>query len=164
MMRSAVNPYERLLTVNSSNNGFPARIPTATDPSSNLGMISWTTRGPDIPNHLDIVPYGIGADNTTFVMRIISWNYNKSDADWVPAPLAELTCTLCGVLAVATTARYCDTITLAAGYNSNVGVEVVSPATSVLGHIIVDTKGSEKIELSFNTNSATNANALYRFL
>lgn len=137
-------------------------------------------RGPGVPgaNGLFLMPYGLHAsvDNKTMSMRVVAWKpvgfETPSTMLWIPIPLVEVACTLSGTqIGVANktliaTEGFADTIALTGTTaNANVGVELVSPANDTAGHMIVDIKGAQKIEVIFTTGgSATSCNALFALL
>jgi hypothetical protein len=121
-------------------------------------------------NQVLIVPFGAGTENTTFSMRIIGWRVagRGMAALWIPVVLAEIACTLSATVGVAgkeavATDRFVDTITLVTG-TQNVSMELVSPTGDEIGHVLVDIKGFQKLELSYDMTGATNGNALLAFL
>lgn len=155
---------------------FPSRIPTITEP---LGSATrWVIDNGSYPigqsgqNSVIILPYGVGADNATFLLRLYGWrvlpwrtfgNVNQ----WIPILLAQLTCTLdAGSPGVATTEvgstkYFVDTLSLTYG-NANVSIDVNTIAsTGLIAHFQASIKGFQKLECTFDTNSsATGMNAL----
>lgn len=131
-------------------------------------------------NLVKIVPFGVGSDTNTMVMRVIGWHlafdrgaeqslYGAAvgDALWIPVPLGEFTCTLSTPVGVAqsiigATNRFCDTIALVGtSGNDDVDISIYSPADNSIAHVVVDMKGAQKLEIIFHTNSsATSCNAL----
>ncbi len=153
--------YAVACTANKTDASFPSKVATATIPVTGTGIIDVVE-----PNDtLEIIPYGIGADNTTFKLRVIGWRKidHATTPLWRPQIIAEFTCTNStdvGVVStvVLNTERFADTIVLAAG-----GIAAVfSPANNTAGSAILDISGFSKIEFTFDMNSsATSANCLY---
>ena len=156
---------------NSTDATFPSKIPTATEPTG-TGVIEMATPNSIITsNGIRVMPYGTGAENTTFSLRVIGWS--KIDANpfdinktlWIPVVLCELLCTLSTVVGVATkcivaTERFADTLAVTTG-STGVTLDAVSPTGNVAAHALVDTKGHRKIEITFTTGgSATDMNCL----
>lgn len=154
-------PIAGLLPLGDANNGTGSAIIEA---GSLIGVTA--------QNKLNIVPFGTGADDSTFSVRVICWRKFGNDAltwIWVPVNLVELLCTICTVPGVAGTLvdgthNFCDTIVVTTG--SALGGELAnesinSPGNNTIAHAVIDMKGAQFIELSFSTgNSATAANAL----
>lgn len=144
------------------------------------GGIKFPLAKAEAPNLVKLVPFGVGSDDNTFLMRVIGWHlvfdrgaeqslYGAAvgDAMWDPVPLGEFTCTLCTQIGVAqgvigATNRFCDTITVVGTSGTN-GIDfgIYSPANNTQAHVVVDMKGSQKLEVIFDRNSsATSCNAL----
>jgi hypothetical protein len=114
-----------------------------------------------IPASLVIQPWGAGADNTTFDLRI--WAYRDLENSFQPILLAQVSCTLCATTGTSggnlgTGNRYVDTITITAG-NANVGLEAVSPTSDLPAHVILVTKGGGVLWFDFDMTGATSGNA-----
>lgn len=134
-------------------------------------------------NKVIIVPFGAGSDTNTFVMRVFGWRlafdrdkaHTLGTAVWIPVKLAEFTCTLstpagpaagpAGAGILATTDLLCDTIAIVGtSGNTNIDLSITSPADNTIAHVVVDLKGSQKLELQFSTGgSATSCNALVAY-
>jgi hypothetical protein len=121
------------------------------------------------PNSLILKPYGTGADDATFLMRVWAW-YPTRDPNaaitttlWLPMLLGEFTCTLSTKVGVAASDidnlhRFCDLIVLTANTGTaGVSNEVVSPGNNDPGHIVLDMKGAMMISIKFNMNSSATA-------
>jgi hypothetical protein len=151
---TAILPFGELLATNSTDTAFTANAATATEPTG-AGIIDLGARPNGMPNTLLLVPFGAGAGDTTFDMRVTGWAYVGTL--WVPVVLAEFNCTLgtaTGVAGqpVANTDQFVDTITLATAHagSNGVSVSVVSPAGNLVAHALVDCKGFGKIEIEFD--------------
>ena len=176
--------WRRVRTVNCTDNGFPSRIITATEPSGTGNSAAQATSsavfdltgdfGGAAPNAVVIKPYGAGSNNNTFSLRIIGWakidEGDPATVEWDPTVLVELAVTLsstpiglAGRVIVATD-LFADTIALTTG-NDDVSCDIVSPTGDVAAHAVADLKGFTKLEVTFTTGgSATNCNALIRFI
>ncbi len=173
--------WRRVRSTNTTDNGFPSRIIRATEPSGTGNSAAQATASavidmtqPDgggiTQNAMIIKPYGAGANNATFSLRVIGWRKveegDPTTTIWDPTVLVELACTLsstpiglAGKVIVATD-LFADTIVLTTG-NDDVSCDIVSPTGDVAAHAVVDLKGFTKIEMTFTTGgSATNCNAL----
>jgi len=157
----AAQTLKRAFLTNQSDGSFPSRIPTITEPQTGSGIIAATG------TTLEVHPYGTGADNTTFSMRVIGWRkilHTPAAREflWTPTIIAELLCTNSAAVGIAlsplsTSERFADTITLGAG-----GVAVLfSPANDTPARALVDIDGFDKIEFTFDMTGATDANVLY---
>lgn len=123
---------------------------TTTAPAA-AAVLPRPTVGGFTPRWLRLLPFGTGSDNATFTLQVVAWS-NVSGL-WVPSILYEATCTLStsvGVAgaAVVATERFADTITSTANKgNANVDVVVLSPADNTPGHVVIDVKGAEMVEV-----------------
>jgi hypothetical protein len=180
----------RARVTNTTDTSFPTRIPTATEPSGLGDAAAQTTsavfdlsRGQGASggntqyNRALIVPFGAGSDTQTFDMRILGWYSIKSRTGgdnpntrlWVPIPLAQITCSLSLQVGVAgkvnvATDVFCDTLAIGTTTaNQGVSIDVVSGANDLTAHLVVDLKGAQKLELTFDMTGATSGNALVGF-
>lgn len=179
-------PLAKARSVNYTTNGFPSLVPTTTEPVVDAGTatgqaaIALGSQTPALSglarNSAIVLPYGADAaiNNKTGSMRVIGWGSidsptSQSGRLWIPVPLVEVQCTFNGTQigvagkALIATEGFASTITLTGTTaNANVGVEIVSPANSTIGYLIVDLRGFQKIEFIFTTGgSVTSCNALY---
>jgi hypothetical protein len=182
-------PFRKVRQTNATDAAFPARTPTATEPSGVGDNAAQATASAvfdlvgDAPRHdgrseknrMMIVPFGAGADTNTLSLRVIGWRIaydrNKAQQDhkgiWIPVPLCELLCTLSTPTGVANrdvvaTDLFADTIALTGTTaNDDVDISITSPANNTIAHAVVDMKGFQKVEIIFQTgSSATDCNAL----
>lgn len=171
---TAVRPLVRHRTVNATDTSFPSKVPTATKPSGTGASASAAsvaeTKG---ASNLRVVPFGAGSDTNTFSLRVIGWKFvgtPGSDELWVPTVLAEYSCALTTAVGVAAkavldTERFCDTLTLTANMgNDGVDTTKFSPGGDLVAHFLVDLKGSDLFELTFDMTGATSGNALTQLL
>jgi hypothetical protein len=182
--------FVRIRGTNATDNGFPSRIPTLTEPtglgdsaaqataSAVLNLRNNTGSGAGGPNRVIVVPFGVGSDTNTFSFRVIGWRRARARSGdgtapasnrllWVPIVLGEFSATLSLQVGVADSLisasnRFCDTIALTGTTaNDDVSIDLVSPANDTTGHVVLDVKGFEKLEITFTTGgSATSCNAL----
>lgn len=184
--RKACTTDQTGTTFSSGNGNLP--IPQAATPTGdsgtatggavhNLSFGDGTNRGEYSQNFLKIIPYGVGADDTTFSMRVYGWTrfYDPVTAlqIWIPINLVELACTISTVPGVAgtpidATHFFVDLITVTTG--STLGGEapsesIISPANNTIGTVMIDLRGSQKYSIQFSTgSSATSCNALLGLL
>lgn len=160
--------FRRALTANSTDTSFASKVATLTEPSGS-GVLDMGAGGALAPNGVLVVPYGAGNDDTTFAMRIIGWrsitehSSNQKITEWIPIILVELACTLSTAVGatggVIGGGRMADTLSLVTG-NDDISIDFVSPTGNVAAHAVVDVKGCEKIEFSFDMTGATSGNCL----
>jgi hypothetical protein len=170
--------WQKARDVNQTSNGYVAKDPTATEPTgtgttaTNASVINTAPNGVASYNAILLIPYGAGADDATFSVRVIGWKSiggNGTTGLWIPFVLAELAVTLCTAVGVSAkiivdTERFADTLVATKG-NTTTSVDITSQADNTIAHAGVALKGSQKVELSFTTGgSATNCNALYLLL
>lgn len=162
--------FRRFWATSPTTNGFPARPATTTAPTGD-GVVDLATGRTELPRKLLLAPFGAGADDTTFSLRVTGWRKTVGSATalWVPVTLVELACTLSTAVGVAgadvvATDRFADTITVTKG-NANVDTVILSIEGNLVAHAVIDVKGSSKAELTITTGgSATSGNALYATL
>ncbi len=170
-------PPRKARSVNQTSSSFVSKVPIATTPvddavtATGQATVDMRNGGAFTQNGILILPYGSGSG--TFSMRVLGWRQFGTDSHtllWIPTTLAEFLCTLDSAIhglagrVVLDTELFCGTIAIVGtSGNANVSCEIVSPAVSgSMAHVVVDTKGFEKIELSFSTgSSATDCNALF---
>lgn len=190
LLRTLSTAFIKARQTNTTTNGFTDRVPTATEPSGKGDAAAQTTLAVfdlvsdftvDLvsqKNRIIIVPFGAGSDTNTFVMRVIGWRIayerdtgaRQDNAIWIPVKLAEFTCTLStppGLAGKVVNASqlFADTIALVGtSGNDDIDISITSPADNTIAHVVVDNKGSHKVELQFSTGgSATSCNALVAF-
>lgn len=177
--------WKKLRSTNTTDNGFPSRIPRATRPSGIGDSAAQATasavhdnssRLSDFPvqNVGRFVFFGAGSNNNTFSARLIAWDLVHVDTDateiWIPTVLFEVALTISSTpigLAgrdVVATDLFADTISLTGTTaNDDVSIDIVSPANDTIAHLVADLKGAQLWEMTFTTGgSATNCNALYK--
>lgn len=185
-LRTLTQSFARLRRTNTTSTSFPTRIPTLTEPTGIGDAAAQTTSAVfDLVKDFDvefevsknrvlIVPFGAGTDTQTFSMRVIGWRiaYDRDTARlpqtaiWIPIPLADFSCALSVQVGVAgsvvvATDTFCDTITLTGTTaNDDVDVSITSPGNDLTGHIVLDMKGFQKLEITFDMTGATSGNAL----
>lgn len=185
MLSTLTTGFRRLRVTSTTDTSFPTRTLTATKPDGIGNAVAQTTLavipcwGEGIStqkNRALVIPFGAGADDTTFDMRLYSWfTVNERDeADpntllYYPMLLGEINVTLSTQTGVAgkclvATDRLADTLTIAStSANQAVSIDVVSDANNTGAHLVVDLKGGQWFEAVFDLTGATNANALVAF-
>jgi hypothetical protein len=188
LLATLTSNWVRARVTNTTDNGFPSRVATPTEPSGLGDSAAQATASAvfDIANGLPgmseynrmmVKPFAAGADNVTFSVRVIAWNLTLGrDGSlsptlkcWTPQVMAEVACTAStdvgtGSRAVASTDRFADTLSITnTTANQGVGIDLVTNAANLGAYFIVDLRGAQKVELTFTTGgSATNCNALVR--
>ncbi len=171
--------YQKALTANANSSSFASKIPTITEPA-NDGVIDLIKDGCEIPEKLRVLPYGLGANNDAFSLRVIGWRRIASATPqltlWVPTVLCEVACTMgqsVGIAAspVLNTEAFCDTITIVseptvtADVTRQGTVKTYSPANDTVGWLELKLGGVEKIEFTFDqTTNTPTTNCLIAFL
>lgn len=161
-MYTYVSRFVRARATDSADATFPSRVATTTAPSG-TGVISSPFFGQRAPALAQIIPFGAGADNSTFDLQVIGWRPTFNGL-WIPNVLVQAACTLCTAVGVGTsdvpsTSRFVDTISLTL-HNANVDASVLSKTNDTIGSFVVDAKGCQLIEVIFDLGTATGANAL----
>lgn len=153
---------QRVRATSSTDASFPSKAPTGTVPSGD-GVVSDPLAGNAAPEWLQVVPFGDGADNSTFDLRVIGWKPTPLGL-WVPTILAQAACALSAAVGVnsyevTASQRFADTISLTL-VQANVDSKVSSPVNDTPGSFQVQTRGSVLVEVIFDLGTATGANAL----
>lgn len=146
---------------NSTATSFTAPAATNTKPSG-AGVIDFAGAP---PAWLVVVPFGAGADNTTFDLRVVGWSLVGTT--WVPRILCQFSCTLCAAVGVASgdvtaSERFADTLSDPA---TNLGAKGVtcqpySPQNDTPGQYLVDACGCTVFRIDVDLTGATSGNAL----
>lgn len=156
-------PLERLyvLAANSTQNGFVSKIPTATEPTGvTIALDPFDTT-------LRLLPFAIGANDSTASYRAIGWrqiNIVTSTIPrlWIPYIVCEFSAVFSTAVGVATgpvldTERFADAVTLVTGQFLAPPVTANTPI-----EVLIDVQGYQKIEIITSTGgSATSVNTLY---
>lgn len=197
MMQTLCSPWRKLRNTNETSNGYVSKVPRNTDPYVNANTTTKngdadTATGPSVinfrnspnpsmpvQNGIQLLFYGVGANDNTFSCRILGWANMCNDranvfADsaqiWIPVVLAEVAVTLSSTpvgLAganILATELFADTITIT-GTTANPGINcnIVSPANNTIARMFLDAEGYQYIEAQFTTGgSATSCNGLYK--
>jgi hypothetical protein len=163
--------YKKALATNSTDTSFTSLIPTGTEPTG-AGVINLGWGGVLSPNFLELIPYGVGDDDDEFSMRVTSWKVFGNDPEtwlWVPKPILEVAVIMCTAVGVAgrqvvATERFVDTISIVNSIGaSGESVRIISPTGNLIGSILLDVQGSQKVQLTFDatTGSPTSMNCLW---
>lgn len=148
---------------------LPALAPTVTAPTTEGTFDRVGPTGAVSAAKLKLVPFGTDADNETFTMRAVGWN--QVGTLWVPTVLWESLCTLSTAVGVAAasvinTEFFCDTIaaTTAGMGVANVDNVITSPADDTPAHVVIDCRGSQRVQVIFALGTGAGANALYAWI
>lgn len=151
---------EKFLTANSTASSWASLATGTSIPTTAVGPRSASAVArPD--GFLSIIPFGVGANNATFDMRIIGIRRVDTDA-YIQVVLAQLACTLSQDVGdsgqiVTDSERFCDTISQTFGPSGN---QVISPTGDVRGWVLADLLEYPWYLLDFKVGTATSANAL----
>jgi hypothetical protein len=178
VLKGIVQPWFKVRSVNETSNGYVTKSATGTEPSGDAG----TDTGASVQDiaqgttsartSFALMPYGVGADNATFSMRVLGWSVIGNLTTtllWIPQTLFEVTCTLCTKVGVSgreltNSERFVDTIAIV-GTSGLPGISfnMHSPADNTIGYITASVLGAQKVECQFTTGaSATSCNALFK--
>ncbi len=174
--------YRRFRAANENASGFATKISTTTEPTGD-GVLDLARLGGSVPCKILLVPFLLGGDGDTTVMRVIGWSsvsLASVNTLWVPVILGEFTLTASTAVGVAgaavlNTERFADTIVpvaariedavVGAGTAVHSDVNVLSPTNDTPGHIIMPLRGMHKIELTSDQTGGTSTfNCLYKLL
>jgi len=179
LIETQATVWRKGLATNSDATSFASKVNTLTEPTGDgVHNVGWGPppgpQGGVTYNAILIHPYAVAGDNDTFSMRVIGWSLVRGSGTvrdlWIPTILCELACTCSADVGVANSAvlateRFADTLALV-GTSGTLGtnVDVFSPTGNVKGHAVIDLKGSQKLEFTFDSTSAgaTGMNALFK--
>ncbi len=191
-IENLIRPWKKARLANSADTSFPSRIPTVTEPTQD-GVHDLRAGGPVgggggiVPQYMMCLPYGLGASNDGFSLRLIGWRSVSTQVNvatsvtklWVPTIFAEFACLMGAATGVAgsavlNTELFCDTITpvaarlpdlvIAAGTAINSNVAIINLANDTPNFFTTPLFGFEKIEFCFdNTTNTPTMNCLYAF-
>ena len=182
-------PFRKARPINANDTDFPTWVATVFDPvfdaepATAAGMVIRTLAKGDngkVPCAIDVFPYGLGASNDAFAMRLVGYRRIGLTSDgrtqYLRFVLAVLTCTLganvglAGGLVLATELP-CDTIvatkegTFAADVTRTGSVMVYSPADDTPAHAVIPLVGIEAYQWEWDrTVNTPTMNALESFL
>lgn len=178
LLETLSTPFFKARSVNQTSTSFVSKLATATEPRGDAATatgasVQELTGATVSQNGIMVCPYGTGTNNQTFNMRVLGWRSvgtNVQTKLWIPVLLCQFACTLSSTLVgvatkvIVATELFADTLTLTYG-NDDISVDIVSPANDLPAHALVDVKGCQKLELTFETgSSATDCNCLIAFL
>lgn len=154
-------PLSRARATNSDATSFPAVAATTTRPSG-AGVVDLAANP---PAWLKLVPFGAGADDSTFDLRLVGWSLVGSL--WVPTILVQFGCTLSAAVGVSgadvtDSERFADTLGDPTANFGEAGVDCQphSPQNDTPGFYLVDAGGCTVFRVDFDLTGADGANAL----
>lgn len=175
--------YKKALLTNATTSSFPSKVNTITEPT-NDGVIDLRKGAVNaaVPQNMIVLPYGLGADEDAFSLRIIGWRHlgegpGQGNPNWIWAPttLVEVACVLGTSVGVAgaqvlNTEAFADTITivseptLTANTTRQGTVLVYNPANNTNAWLKLTLDGYEKVEFTFDqTTNTPTMNCLVSF-
>ena len=149
---NTARPWKKARLVNSSSLDFPAWVSSElldasqfADPAAAAGRVitrlSVEGGGGVVPAFMQVTPYGLGADNDTFGMRLVGLRriatpYPDGRFQFVRQLIATLNCTLSSAVGLAggyvlETERFADTIAIA--FEGSLTADSTRPTAGVTG-------------------------------
>lgn len=187
LLMSQASRWAKARVTNTTDNGFPSRVPRTTRPSgigdnaaqaTASAVIDTSALQADFPtqNVIRTAFFGVGSNNNTFSARLILWDFlapangETGVGLWVPVPIFEVQVTLTSSMpgvagsVVDATNLFADTITLTGTTATSDGsINIVSPANDTIAHAVWDYKAGQLLEWIFTTGGvATSCNALWK--
>lgn len=176
-------PIRRLRATNENASSFASKIPTVTEPT-NDGVLNLAKQGNlMVPQMIKLWPILLGSNDDVSSMRIIGWHQVLLDGSltlWLPTILGEFVCTASTCVGVALSAvlateAFCDTIVAVAARNEDAVIGagtainsetfVLSPTNNTPGHIVMNLRAMEKLEITSDQTTGTSTfNCLYSLL
>jgi len=175
-------PLQKACAANANTSAFTAKTAAVlTVPSGNLvGQIANVDGGGGrVPNRIRIYPYGLGANNDGFALRLWAWYRGHNPDTWYPSILTQINCTMGSFTGIAggqvlNTEFFVDTISLVAligepTYTADVTrfgrVELYTPANDTPAWVELDLRSAELLEWDFDqTTNTPTMNALYQLV
>ena len=165
--------YVSIRSTDSTATTFTAAAPAAAPPSEGVLLLPGTRQGGSQNCGIIIQPYGTGADNATFNMKVYGWrrtvtqNAPGTKSLWVASLYGSFTsltlsAALPGVAGtdLAATKLFVDTITQVYPAEQGITCQTLSPAGDDPATIRMSLLGDQYIEIVFDLVTATAANAL----
>jgi hypothetical protein len=154
-------PLRRAWTTNDTSSAFAAPAPTNTKPSGD-GVIDLAAVP---PLWVRVLPFGEGANDTTFDQRLVGWSL--VGVTWVPVILCQYSVTLSTAVGVAggdvlATERFADAVSDPATNLGTTGVDCQpkSPQNNTPAHYLIDAVGCTVFKIENDMTGATSGNAL----
>lgn len=155
MSKAFSNEWNKALVANATDSSYASRINTITEPT---GVGVFNASG----ENLQLLPFGTGADNSTFNMRVVGLKALRSGGSvlWLPEIICDLAVILSASVGVAgadivAAERFADSIALTSG----IAVLPLVPADTN-ARAILDISEYQKYEILFDLVTATAANCL----
>lgn len=150
---------------------FTAKIPTLTEPTHNTLTLGSSANGKynlfdtvlgiatvnSMPRYIQLMPYGVGANNNTFDMRLWGWSVTMDTVPvYIPQLLLELNVTLGNIdgTVIAANAFLADTIAIAKGDTTS---PIISPANDTPASVLAHCRGCRYLEWDFDSTSSSPA-------
>ncbi len=169
-IETIARPAYKARSVNATTTVYPARGYTLTEPKGDSGdgigqaIIELVEGGKLTQNSVILWPYSSGGNDSAFSVRVIGWK--KVVTEWLPTTLCELACVAGAMNGIpggqlGPTEFLADTISFTV--SSILAGEApresgVSPNNDTPAHVLIDTKGCQKLELVF---AGSGCNAFY---
>jgi hypothetical protein len=169
--------WTKLFATNSTNGSFVSPAPSITRPSGD-GVIDWNPEaGGAVQNGVMLKFIGTDADNEAANVRVYQWAWcpdlttpgNLDKGLWERTCLGQFLVTLSAITGigsrvVASTDFYADTIAAATAWTAQDGVSfnIVSPENDLPGHLVLDMKGPQLLQVEFDLTTAASMNCLAR--
>lgn len=154
-------PLQRAHATNSTATVFTAPEATTTKPSG-AGVLDF---GGNPPVWMRVLPFGTGADNSAFDLRLVGWSLVNSL--WVPTILLQFTATLSTFVGISggdvtDLERFADTLSdpVSGMGTSGVTCHKCSPANNTPAFYLVDGMGCTLFRVDVDRDTATAGNAL----
>lgn len=186
-------PLRKVRSVNSTTTSFTAPVCEINLSLTDAGTAAGRSIIPllqgvsgQVRKKIEVWPYGLGANNDAFTLRLIGWNRIAKDPSlteqreiWVPGILGDFACIMGNFTGLAgfpvlNTEFFCDTITQTnAQEPTKLGNSTLldgftkryTPANDTPARMHVHLEACEAIEFQFdNTTNTPSMNALYRFI
>lgn len=165
--------YVPIRSTDSTATTFTAAAPAAAPPASGVLLLPGTPEGGAQNCGIIIQPYGTGADNATFNMKVYGWrrtvaqNRPGTTSLWVANLYGSFTgltlsASLPGVAGtnLAATKLFVDAITQVYPVETGVTCQTISPGGDDPASIRMSLIGDQYLEIVFDLVTATAANAL----
>lgn len=177
-MSATCQPFRYALTTNSTSTGFTAQNATTTKPSGAgvfdlLDIANGVGGGTEVPEYLQLIPFGRDGADDTFDMRLYGWSPTILTASlsviWVPQLLIDVSVVLSAITfsdhAAGTFLADTFVINDGAAAETNIWQNTVNPAEDLVGSIMVNTRGCQLIKFDWDLaggQEAVSMNCLWR--
>lgn len=170
-MTVSIQPFKYALATNATGTTFADLNATTTEPSGSgifdlLSIANGVGLGAQVPEYLQLIPFGKNADNETFDMRLYGYNATERTASLAPIYIPQLLLDLSVVLCARTFTDHAadtflaDTLTVNdGGADNGLWQRITDCQEDMVASVIVHTRACRYIRFDFDADAGGSASA-----